>query len=71
MNIREKEEYIEKLRNDIDSISYPDNPLKEYSLSKIELSDCCSGIANEEKEKKEFVEAFNIAIRMTSDIIGK
>lgn len=67
MNIKEKEEYIEQLKQTLESIKYPDNPFKNYVITS-EFFD--SGINS--LESPEYManasRAFKIAKTLSTDI---
>lgn len=65
--IRDKEDLISLLKREIESISYPENPLAAYTLTD-EMADCAVCIySRAEQEKAEFIKSFEIARGLSAD----
>lgn len=68
MNIKEKEAYIEYLKETLDDIMYPDNPFSKYVILS-EYYDSGSYAGDENKYRARADRAFRIAQSLSTDIM--
>jgi hypothetical protein len=68
MNIKEKEAYIEYLKDTLESINYPDNPFSKYVIIDEYYESSMPG-CNENRYKEQAAAAFSIAQSLSTDIM--
>ena len=68
MNIKEKEAYIEYLKDTLEGIKYPDNPFSKYIIFD-EYYESGLYCGNENRYREQAAAAFSIAQSLSTDIM--
>lgn len=69
MNIKEKEAYIEYLKDTLEGIKYPENPFSKYIILKEYYEDCSGSVSSISEYNERVDRAFRIGQRLSTDIM--